>query len=112
MSKIFLASGISTTRTIIPTCLNPIYAEEPKTDYNSAKVEAKMVYGQVVEDVLRKTGGQGSGVMVEGLGLRARCSCGFREQVGRMQGLGVRGRWLSRNKADAEMCTDGWWRRC
>jgi hypothetical protein len=64
VSKIFLASGISTTRTIIPTCLNPIYAEEPKTDYKSAKVEAKMVYGQVVEEVLRKTGEQCSKVGV------------------------------------------------
>jgi hypothetical protein len=57
VGKIFLASGISMTRTIIPTCLNPIYSEEPKTDYNSAKEEAKMVYGQVIEEVLRKTGG-------------------------------------------------------
>lgn len=56
MSKIFLASGISTTRTIIPTCLNPIYSDEPKTDYNHAKQEAKLVYGQVIEEVLRKTG--------------------------------------------------------
>lgn len=56
VSKIFLASGISTTRTIIPICLNPIYADEPRTDYNHAKQEAKMVYGQVIEEVLRKTG--------------------------------------------------------
>lgn len=56
MTKIFLASGISTTRTIIPTCLNPIYSDEPKTDYNNAAQEARLVYGQVVEEVLRKTG--------------------------------------------------------
>jgi hypothetical protein len=59
VGKIFLASGISTTRTIIPECLNPIYSPEPLTDYNSAKQEAKLVYGQVVEEVLRKTGGCG-----------------------------------------------------
>lgn len=63
------------TRTIIPTCLNPIYSEEPKTDYNSAKQEAQMVYGQVIEEVMRKTGvcvKRIIGVTGEGVGFRVR----------------------------------------
>ncbi|WIA33064.1 hypothetical protein OEZ86_006220 [Tetradesmus obliquus] len=56
VSKIFLASGISTTRTAIPACLQPTQTQEPKTDLHSAQAEAKMVYGQVISEVLRKTG--------------------------------------------------------
>lgn len=56
MSKIFLASGISKTRTALPECLLPVVSDEPRTDYNAAKDEAKLVYGQVVTEVLRKTG--------------------------------------------------------
>jgi 3-ketoacyl-CoA synthase len=56
VSKIFLASGISTTRTAIPACVQPTLTEEPKTDLNNAQAECKMVYGQVISEVLRKTG--------------------------------------------------------
>lgn len=56
VSKIFLASGISVTRTALPACLQPTHIEEPKTDLKHAQEEAKMVYGQVITEVLRKTG--------------------------------------------------------
>lgn len=54
--KIFLASGISTTRTALPKCLLPEYSAEPKTDLLNAQEEARMIYGQVISEVLRKTG--------------------------------------------------------
>lgn len=56
VSKIFLASGISTTRTALPKWLLPTYTDEPKTDYIHAQKEARIVYGQVITEVLRKTG--------------------------------------------------------
>ncbi len=56
VSKIFMASGISITRTALPSCLQPTHTEEPKTDLTNAQHEAKLVYGQVIEEVLRKTG--------------------------------------------------------
>jgi 3-ketoacyl-CoA synthase len=56
VSKIFLASGISTTRTAVPACVQPTLTAEPKTDLNSAQAECRMVYGQVISEVLRKTG--------------------------------------------------------
>jgi predicted naringenin-chalcone synthase len=56
VGKIFHASGISQTRTCLPKCLLPIYVDAPKTDYNHAKEEARLVYGQVVEELLKKTG--------------------------------------------------------
>jgi 3-ketoacyl-CoA synthase len=56
VSKIFLASGISTTRTAAPACIQPTLTDEPKTDLNNAQAESKMVYGQVISLVLRKTG--------------------------------------------------------
>jgi len=59
VSKIFLAAGISTTRTALPACLQPCYTEEPKTDLNNAQAEAKMVFGQVISEVLNKTGESG-----------------------------------------------------
>uniref|UniRef100_A0A383W0W2 3-ketoacyl-CoA synthase n=1 Tax=Tetradesmus obliquus TaxID=3088 RepID=A0A383W0W2_TETOB len=42
--------------TAIPACILPVYSSEPKTDLNNAQAEAKMVYGQVINEVLRKTG--------------------------------------------------------
>ena len=56
VSKIFLASGISSTQTAIPACIQPTLTDEPKTDLNHAEEEAKMVYGQVISEVLAKTG--------------------------------------------------------
>jgi hypothetical protein len=56
VSKIFLASGISVTRPALPACLQPAHTEEPKTDLLHAQQEAKMVYGQVIAEVFRKTG--------------------------------------------------------
>eukprot|EP00882_Tetradesmus_deserticola_P033728 GHRQ01038552.1.p1 GENE.GHRQ01038552.1~~GHRQ01038552.1.p1 ORF type:complete len:181 (+),score=14.29 GHRQ01038552.1:767-1309(+) len=56
VSKIFLASGISVTRPALPACLQPTHTEEPKTDLLNAQHEAKQVYGQVIAEVLRKTG--------------------------------------------------------
>jgi hypothetical protein len=58
VSKIFLASGISVTRPALPACLQPTHTEEPKTDLLHAQQEAKLVYGQVIAEVLRKTGDQ------------------------------------------------------
>jgi hypothetical protein len=57
VSKIFLASGISTTQTAVPACIQPVHCDEPKMDLNNAQAEAKLVYGQVISEVLRKTGG-------------------------------------------------------
>lgn len=57
VSKIFKASGISYTNAALPACLQPTMTPEPKTDLHSAQQEAKMVLGQVVGDVLNKTGG-------------------------------------------------------
>lgn len=51
-----MASGISMTRTALPACLQPTHTEEPKTDLVNAQQEAKLVYGQVITEVLRKTG--------------------------------------------------------
>jgi hypothetical protein len=56
VSKIFKASGISYTNAALPTCLQPTMTAEPKTDLLHAQQEAKMVLGQVVGDVLKKTG--------------------------------------------------------
>jgi hypothetical protein len=56
VSKIFLASGISTTMTAVPACIQPVHTDEPKMDLNNAQAECKLVYGQVISEVLRKTG--------------------------------------------------------
>jgi 3-ketoacyl-CoA synthase len=56
VGKIFLASGISHTRTALPRCLLPVHVDEFKTDYKSARVEAEQVLYQVIENVLEKTG--------------------------------------------------------
>jgi hypothetical protein len=56
VSKIFNKSGIDPNMTAIPACILPVYCDEPKTDLNSAQAEAKMVYGQVITEVLRKAG--------------------------------------------------------
>jgi len=56
VSKIFSASGISYTNTAIPACLQPTLVKEPQTDMNSAQKEARMVFGQIVSEVLYKTG--------------------------------------------------------
>lgn len=56
MSKIFEKSGISHTMTALPACVQPVYTDEPKTDLNNAQAETKMVYGQVISEVLAKTG--------------------------------------------------------
>lgn len=59
VSKIFRASGISYERTAVPPCLQPERTDEPKTDLNHAQAEAKLVYRQVIERVLAKTGACG-----------------------------------------------------
>ncbi|WIA35445.1 hypothetical protein OEZ86_003885 [Tetradesmus obliquus] len=56
VSKIFLASGISTTQTAVPACIQPVHCDEPKMDLHNAQAECKLVYGQVISEVLRKTG--------------------------------------------------------
>lgn len=56
VTKIFSASGISYTGTAIPACLQPTLTDAPKTDLNNAQQECKLVYGQVITDVLQKTG--------------------------------------------------------
>jgi hypothetical protein len=58
VSKIFYKSGISTTMTALPASIQPVYTTEPKTDANNAQNEARMVYGQVITEVLKKTGEQ------------------------------------------------------
>jgi hypothetical protein len=60
VSKIFLASGISTTQTAVPACIQPVHTDEPKMDLNNAQAECKLVYGQVISEVLRKTGAKRS----------------------------------------------------
>eukprot|EP00775_Hariotina_reticulata_P014382 gene14382-14484_t len=55
VSKIFYKSGVSTTMTALPACIQPVYTNEPKTDLNNAQSETKLVYGQVITEVLKKT---------------------------------------------------------
>ncbi|KAF6251589.1 FAE1/Type III polyketide synthase-like protein-domain-containing protein [Scenedesmus sp. NREL 46B-D3] len=43
VSKIFLASGISTTRTANPACLQPTLTAEPKPGLNNAKAECRII---------------------------------------------------------------------
>lgn len=57
VSKIFTKSGISFTRTAIPACIQPTLSDEPKQDLFAAQAECKLVYGQVITNVLEKTGG-------------------------------------------------------
>jgi len=54
--KIWSKSGINDRATFLPKNLQPQYTDEPKTDLYSAAAEARLVYGQVIEEVLRKTG--------------------------------------------------------
>jgi hypothetical protein len=56
VKKIFLKSGISTTSTYLPACIQPTHTDDPKTDLDNAQKEARMVFTQVVDTVLRKTG--------------------------------------------------------
>jgi hypothetical protein len=67
VSRIFRASGISMTRSAVPTCLQPTLVDEPKNDMTHAAKEARLVYGQVVEEVLRKTGACGAGPVWQGV---------------------------------------------
>jgi hypothetical protein len=61
VKKIFLKSGISTTATYLPACIQPTHTDDPKTDLDNAQKEARMVFTQVVDTVLRKTGEGGRG---------------------------------------------------
>lgn len=56
VSKIFIKSGISMTRTAVPAAVQPTLSDEPRQDLNAAQDECKMVYGQVITNVLKKTG--------------------------------------------------------
>eukprot|EP00878_Enallax_costatus_P041492 GHUV01048285.1.p1 GENE.GHUV01048285.1~~GHUV01048285.1.p1 ORF type:complete len:121 (+),score=22.42 GHUV01048285.1:194-556(+) len=56
VSKIFLKSGISLTRTAVPAAIQPTLCDQPTQDLNVAQAECKMVYGQVITNVLEKTG--------------------------------------------------------
>lgn len=56
VSKIFQKSGISLTRTAVPATIQPTLCDQPSTDLNASQAECKLVYGQVISNVLKKTG--------------------------------------------------------
>lgn len=54
--KVAQKSGLRTSGTYLPPAINPSIADEPKTDMKTAMVEAEMVMGGAVADLLEKTG--------------------------------------------------------
>lgn len=55
--KVVEKSGLNRDGTYLPPAIHPTYAKEPKYDMKTAMVEAEMVMGGVVADLLEKTGG-------------------------------------------------------
>lgn len=56
--KVVEKSGLNRDGTFLPPAIHPSFAKEPKYDMKTAMVEAEMVMGGVVADVLEKTGVQ------------------------------------------------------
>lgn len=54
--KVVEKSGLNRDGTFLPPAIHPSFAKEPKYDMKTAMIEAEMVMGSVVADVLEKTG--------------------------------------------------------
>jgi hypothetical protein len=54
--KVVEKSGLNRDGTYLPPAIHPTFAKEPKYDMKTAMVEAEMVMGGVVSDLLEKTG--------------------------------------------------------
>lgn len=54
--KVVAKSGLDVDGTYLPPAIHPSIAPEPKTDMKTAMVEAEMVMGGAVSDLLEKTG--------------------------------------------------------
>jgi hypothetical protein len=54
--KVVEKSGLNRDGTYLPPAIHPTFAKEPKYDMKTAMVEAEMVMGGVVADLLEKTG--------------------------------------------------------
>jgi hypothetical protein len=54
--RILRGSGIADNRAALPAWLQPDKSDEPKTDTAHSGREARMVQGQCVAELLRKTG--------------------------------------------------------
>lgn len=58
--KVVEKSGLNRDGTYLPPAIHPSFAKEPQYDMKTAMVEAEMVMGGVVADVLEKTGAPGN----------------------------------------------------
>jgi hypothetical protein len=56
--KVVQKSGLNRDGTYLPPAIHPSFAKEPQYDMKTAMVEAEMVMGGVVADLLEKTGEQ------------------------------------------------------
>jgi len=54
--KVCEKSGLNRDGTFLPPAIHPSWAKEPKYDMKTAMLEAEMVMGGAVADVLEKTG--------------------------------------------------------
>lgn len=54
--KVVEKSGLHRDGTFLPPAIHPSYAKEPKYDMKTAMIEAEMVMGGTVADLLEKTG--------------------------------------------------------
>jgi hypothetical protein len=68
--KVVKKSGLDVDGTYLPPAIHPSIADEPKTDMKTAMLEAEMVMGGAVSDLLEKTGALHAKSM--GLGPQAR----------------------------------------
>jgi hypothetical protein len=57
--KVVSKSGLDLDGTYLPPAIHPSIADEPKTDMKTAMLEAEMVMGAAVSEVLEKTGAFG-----------------------------------------------------
>jgi len=79
--KVLSKSGLDVDGTYLPPAIHPSIADEPKTDMKTAMLEAEMVMGGAVSDLLEKTGGFGDwglvgrGVVI--LGVAESCEQGI-----------------------------------
>lgn len=54
--KVVEKSGLNRDGTYLPPAIHPTFAKEPKYDMKTAMIEAEMVMGGCVADLLEKTG--------------------------------------------------------
>ena len=96
-------SGLDVDGTYLPPAIHPSIAPEPKTDMKTAMLEAEMVMGGAVADVLEKTGAR-SRVRVGGGGARHGGRVGVEREVGR-RGAGV---WQGGRECEARAARASW----